>query len=247
LISGRHSDPMDYFYVSPKEIHGRIAVIRGDEFKHLTRVVRKKEGEQIVLLDGEDNSYQAVIRSIAKEHAECEILERNQRLNEPAVDVTLAVSILRNPARFDVLVEKATELGVRTIIPIVTERTIPKSEKHARLEKIALAAMKQCGRAWLPKILPLASFEEVLSRAGQFSLRLIPHEQSSVSTPIVSVPGKHAGSSSILIVVGPEGGFTEAEVAAAEQNGFLAVSLGPRRLRTETAAIAAVGWIIGNS
>jgi 16S rRNA (uracil1498-N3)-methyltransferase len=238
---------MDYFYVSPGEIHGGIAVIRGDEFKHLIRVVRKKEGEQIVLLDGEDNSYRVIIRSIGKDHAECEILEKMQRLNEPAVEVTLAVSVLRNPARFDVLVEKATELGVRTIIPMVTERTIPKGEKHSRLEKIALAAMKQCGRAYCPNILPLAPFEDVLSRAGQFSLRLLPHEQSSVTTPINTVLGKYAGASSILVVVGPEGGFTEAEVAAAEQKGFLAVSLGPRRLRTETAAIAAVGWIVGNS
>lgn len=238
---------MDYFYVPPNEIHDRIAVIRGDEFKHLARVVRKKEGEQIVLLDGEDTSYQAVIRTIAKDHAECEILERKQRLNEPAAEVTLAVSILRNPARFDVLVEKATELGVRTIIPMVAERTISKSEKHVRLEKIALAAMKQCGRAYLPKILPLTSFGDILTRADHFSLRLLPHEQSSADASIVTVLGSHAGSSSILIVVGPEGGFTEAEVAAALEKGFLAVSLGPRRLRTETAAIAAVGWIIGNS
>src|SRR3990172_1978676 len=126
LILARHSESMDYFYIPPKEIRDRVAVIRGDEFRHLTRVVRKQEGEHIVLLDGEDNSYQAVIRSIAKDHADCEVLSQKHRLNEPAVEVTLAVSILRNPARFDLLVEKATELGVRTIIPIVSERTIPK-------------------------------------------------------------------------------------------------------------------------
>ena len=238
---------MDYFYVSPKQIRDRIAIVRDDEFKHLTRVVRKKEGEQIILLDGEDNSYEAVIRAIAKDHAECEILRSRHRLNEPAVEVTLAVSILRNPARFDVMVEKATELGVRAIIPMVTERSIPKNEKHARLEKIALAAMKQCGRAYLPRILPLSAFGDVLTRAGQFSLRLIPHEQSSAAPSIEKVRGDYPGASSVLIAVGPEGGFTEAEVAAAIDKGFLAVSLGPRRLRTETAAIAAAGWIIGSS
>jgi len=238
---------MDYFYVPPEEIRGRIAIMRDDEFKHLTRVVRKKEGEQITLLDGEDHSYEAVIRTIAKDHAECEILGSKHRLNEPAVEVTLAVSVLRNPARFDVMVEKATELGVRAIIPMITERTIPKSEKHGRLEKIALAAMKQCGRAYLPKILPLSTFEDLLSRADQFSLRLLPHEQSSAASSMERIRGDHPGASSILIAVGPEGGFTEAEVEAAIGRGFLAVSLGPRRLRTETAAIAAVGWIVGSS
>lgn len=238
---------MDYFYVPPKEIHGRIAVIRDDEFKHLTRVVRKKVGERIVLLDGEDNSYEAVIRSIAKDHAECEVLEEKPRLNEPAVEVTLAVSILRNPARFDLLVEKATELGVRAIIPIVSERTIPKREKHARLQKIALAAMKQCGRAFLPKILPLSTYDDILSRAYAYSLCLLPHEQASSAPSIVTVANDHQECKSVLVVVGPEGGFTEKEVAAAVAGGFLTVSLGPRRLRTETAALAAVGWLVGNT
>lgn len=238
---------MDYFYVPPKQIRDRLAVIRDDEFKHLTRVVRKKEGERIVLLDGEDTSYEAVIRTIAKDHAECEILGSTRRLNEPSIEVTLAVSILRNPARFDVLVEKTTELGVRAIIPIVSERTIPKSEKHARLEKIALAAMKQCGRSYLPRILPLSRFGDVLAMADQFSLRILPHEQVSADSSITRVRGDHPKVSSVLIVVGPEGGFTDEEVAAAIERGCLAVSLGPRRLRTETAAIAAVGWIVGSS
>jgi len=238
---------MDYFYIPRAEILGDVAIVKGDEFKHLTRVVRKKVGERIVLLDGEDGSYEAVIRAIASDRAECEINRRMHRLNEPSTEVTLAVSILRNPARFDVLVEKATELGVRSIIPMVSERTIPKSEKHARLEKIALAAMKQCGRSYLPKILPLMSFEDVVNQASADALCLIPHEQSSTLPSVLHVTANRPSVSPVLVMIGPEGGFTDEEVGAALAHGFHAVTLGPRRLRTETAAIAAVGLILGTS
>ena len=153
---------MDYFFVDPKDVHGRVALIRGEEFRHLSRVVRKKVGESVMLVDGADTSYEAVIRVIDRVHAECEILGTRHRANEPRIDITLAASLLRNPARFDILVEKATELGVRTIVPLLCERTIPKSEKHSRLEKIALSALKQCGRSYLPRIQSLTSFEALL-------------------------------------------------------------------------------------
>lgn len=238
---------MDYFYIHPKHIRDNVALLRDDEHKHLTRVVRKKAGERIVLVDGEDHAFEAVIRSIAKDQTECEILSSTERLNEPAIDLTLGVSILRNPARFDILVEKTTELGVRTIVPLICERTIPRSEKHSRLEKIALSAMKQCGRCYCPRIKPLTTFEEALENSDEFALRLLPHEQLLSSPSIPEAMVEHTDAKKVLILVGPEGGFTEGEVKRALEKGFLPVSLGQRRLRTETAAIAAVGWTIGTS
>jgi 16S rRNA (uracil1498-N3)-methyltransferase len=236
---------MDYFFVNPKQVQGLLALVRDEEFKHLARVVRKKEGEKIVLLDGEDNAYEALIRSMRKDHAECEIIRHMPRLNEPAIEVTLAVSILRNPARFDVLVEKATELGVRRIAPMISERTIPRRGKHARLQKIALSAMKQCGRAYLPRILPLSSFEDIISADEHYSLRLLPHEGAGLPS-LQEVLMKHRADT-VLIAVGPEGGFTDEEVAGAVERKFLPVSLGPRRLRTETAALAALSGVIGST
>ena len=236
---------MDYFFVDPKDIHGRVALVRGEEFRHLSRVVRKKEGEHVMLVDGADTSYEAVIRLIDRIHAECEILSTQNRANEPRIDITIAVSLLRNPARFDVLVEKATELGVRTIVPLLCERTVRKSEKHSRLEKIALSALKQCGRSFLPRIRPLTSFEALLDEAVDYSLRLIPHEKTEQSQFIGAVLQHHANPKSVLIVIGPEGGFTEHEVSLAGEKGFVPISLGPRRLRAETAAISAVCWVVG--
>jgi 16S rRNA (uracil1498-N3)-methyltransferase len=236
---------MDYFFVDPKDIHGSVALIRGEEFKHLSRVVRKKEGERVMLVDGADTAYVAVIRLIDRIHAECEILSTQRRANEPRIDITLAVSLLRNPARFDVLVEKATELGVRTIVPMNCERTVPKSEKHSRLEKIALSAMKQSGRSFLPHIDALTNFEALLEETLEYSLRLIPHEKTEQSQFIGSVLQHHSNLKSVLIVIGPEGGFTDREVSLSVEKGFIPISLGPRRLRAETAAISAVSWVVG--
>lgn len=237
---------MDYFFVDPKDVHGRVALVRGDEFKHLSRVLRKKEGEHVVLVDGEDHAFEAVIHSVDASHAECEILDVKHRVNEPKIDVTLAVSLLRNPARFDFLIEKVTELGVRTIVPLLCERTIPRSEKHARFEKIALSAMKQCGRSYLPKIHPSMSLASLLDHADKYELRLIPHEKTEQSHFIGSVLQHHSQVSSALIVVGPEGGFSEEEMGLASEKGFVPISLGPRRLRAETAAISAVSWVVGS-
>jgi 16S rRNA (uracil1498-N3)-methyltransferase len=159
--------------------------------------------------------------------------------------VTLAVSLLRNTSRFEFLVEKATELGVRSIVPMLCERTIRKSEKQARLKKIALAAMKQCGRSYLPRILELADFQSVLNRSPEFGLRLLPHERTEQSQFIGPVLQHHPKVSSVLIAIGPEGGFSDRELTLAIEKGFVPISLGARRLRTETAAISALSWVVG--
>ena len=236
---------MDYFYADPSDIRGQTLVLRGNEHNHLARVLRKKVGDRIAVTDGLDNSYRVVIRSLERHVAECEILETKAHFNEPAVEVTLAASLLRNPARFDFLVEKATEAGVRTIIPLRCERTVPKHEKHARWEKIALAALKQSGRSHLPEISALTEFGELAPHASDYLLRLIPHEGTDVSSFVSEILKRHALADSILIAVGPEGGFSERELELARGHDFLPVSLGPRRLRSETAALLALGWCVG--
>lgn len=236
---------MDFFYVDPKDVHGVVLIIQGDEHKHLARVLRKKVGDHIMVTDGNDHLYEVTIRSFDHNAAECEILDAKQRVNEPKNDITLAVSLLKNPARLDFIVEKATELGVRAIIPMVSERTIPRHEKHTRLEKIALAAMKQCGRSYLPKVFMLSSFDAVVGNADDHDLRLIPHEKTEQSHFVGSVLKHHPNAKSVLILIGPEGGFTEEELRLASDRGFIPISLGPRRLRSETAAISALSWAVG--
>lgn len=238
---------MEYFYAPHTDVHGSTVLLTGEEFRHLFRVLRKKAGDHILISDGDDAMFEAVIVSMDRDSARCEIMSTTMRFNEPRIDVTLAVSLLRNPARFDFLVEKATELGVRRIIPLLCERTIPRHEKHDRLEKLAVAGMKQCGRSYRPRIFPLMPFEEMTTNAAQYSLRLIPHEKTEQSHFVGSVLLHHESVTSVLILVGPEGGFTDKEIESAAKANFIPVSLGPRRLRSETAALSALSWVVGGT
>ncbi len=236
---------MDYFYVHPDDVRGNRLVLRDDECKHLVRVLRKKAGDHISVTDGQDHLYEVVVRSIDRSVAECDIMEIKTRANEPKIDVTLAVSLLKNPGRMDFLVEKVTEFGARTIIPLVCERTIPQHEKHTRLEKIALAAMKQCGRSYLPRVVMLTRFETLVSHSNDYDVKFIPHEKTEQSQFIGAVLQHHPRAKRILIVVGPEGGFSEHELELASAYRFVPISLGARRLRSESAAISAVAWAVG--
>lgn len=236
---------MDYFVADPSDIEGDVLVLKGEEYRHLSRVLRKKAGDHVMVTDGRGRMFEAIIRVLTRSQAECTILHTFEKLNEPRIDITLAVSPLKNPSRLDFVVEKATELGVTTIIPLLCERTVRKHEKHLRLQKIAAAAMKQCGRSVLPTVFMMTQFRTLVLNAARYQLRLIPHERTEQSQFIGSVMKLHGDVKSALILIGPEGGFTDEEIQFASDNGFVAISLGPRRLRSETAAISAVSWAVG--
>lgn len=236
---------MDHFFVNKSDVHGMSLVIRGDEASHLARVLRKRVEDHIVATDGAGTMYEVAIVRIGRDEVECDIVDVKSNVNEPKIEIALAVALLKNPSRTDFLVEKAVELGVRTIIPMVTERTIPAHEKHARLEKIVLAAIKQCNRCYLPKVTDLMEFNILVNHAQGYSLRLIPHEKTEQSQFVGTVMQHHDNVKSVLLMIGPEGGFTEQEIELASANQFIPISLGPRRLRTETAAISALSWVVG--
>ena len=235
---------MDYFFVEPEDVRGHELVLRGDESKHAARVLRKSAGERIFVTDGNDTMFEVVIQKISASETVCDISAIHRKYNEPAHDITLAVSLLKNPARFDYLVEKATELGIRSLIPLICERTIPRKEKSERLSKIALAAMKQCGRSWCPRIQPHQQLHTLIGNSAHWPLRFIPHEKANAGQSIQSELHHSTEQHGVLVVIGPEGGFTEHEVMFALRNGFKSVTLGTRRLRTETAAVVALSQIM---
>jgi 16S rRNA (uracil1498-N3)-methyltransferase len=233
---------MDYFYTPPSSIRSTTLIIQGEELHHLSKVLRKKVGETIVVVDGKEHAYKAILESITRSSADCKILETIHRFNEPDIEVKLAFTLLKNPSRMDFLVEKCTELGVREFIPMWTERAIVPKAHTERLQKIALSAMKQCGRSYLPPIHTLMSFLDALTYLKDCEERFIMHEMASGRTAAqrkTSVRWRSVG-----VLVGPEGGFTEEEVQVAQSAGFVPFSLGPRRLRSETAAIASVNTIL---
>ncbi|MEX1139782.1 MAG: RsmE family RNA methyltransferase [Bacteroidota bacterium] len=236
---------MEFFLANPDQIGAESVVLTGDEYKHLSRVLRKRIGDHVFVTDGRGTMYEVIIRAFTRTEAECKIVETMVRWNEPKVDVTLAVSLLRNPARFDMVIEKGTELGMTTLIPLACERTIPKQQKHERLQKIAVSALKQSGRCVLPQIFVLTKFDTLVRNSGRYDLKVLAHEKTEQSQFLGSLLRHHADAKSVLVVVGPEGGLAAEEFSLAEEQGFIPVSLGPRRLRSETAAISALSWVVG--
>ena len=233
---------MEYFYVPPEAIQRNSIRVEGEEFSHLTHVMRKREGDVIHVTDGSGMVYQAVIESIIRKTARCSVTSKENRLHEPVADVTLAVALLKNPSRFEIMVEKTVELGVAQIIPIVTSRTISRNAKTDRWRKIAVGAMKQSLRCVLPNIsepIPFPVFLASITAGSKF----IPHQKEQHSFREKLNDSRDSRST---VCVGPEGGFTEEEIESAMNRGFQPVSLGPRRLRSETAAIVAASLLLQN-
>jgi 16S rRNA (uracil1498-N3)-methyltransferase len=232
---------MEYFYVSPNSISRNECIIDGEEFAHLTHVMRRTVGDSVRVVDGLGTAYDAVIEQIARSQALCRIEARMERLHEPPIHLTLGVAILKNGANFDFLVEKGTELGVSAFTPLLTERTISRHARRERWQKIARAAMKQSGRSFLPTVAEARSLDEFLRSAPSAAVRLLPHEKVEQPRLRDALP---AGTSAAVAAIGPEGGFSEREVEQAVSAGFIPVSLGPRRLRAETAALITAGLLL---
>jgi 16S rRNA (uracil1498-N3)-methyltransferase len=233
----------EFFYTDASQITGASLTLTDDEAKHIIRVLRKEPGDHLWVTDGADNAYESVIRSTDNHQVICEILSRHHHINESLLDVTLAVGVVKNPSRMDWLIEKCTELGVRKFIPLRSERSVHYTAKLERWSALALAAMKQSMRCWLPQMEPVAEFKAFIASLPDYDLKIILHETVEPALHLHQVAAHHPEARSVLLLVGPEGGFTDEEVAMAEKAGFHAASLGTRRLRTETAAVAAAAWM----
>ncbi|ABL66358.1 16S rRNA (uracil(1498)-N(3))-methyltransferase [Chlorobium phaeobacteroides] len=234
---------MELFYTTPKNLEGSRTEIalEGDEFHHLVRVVRKKPGDEVLLTDGNGSRFHVRIREIGKQRLTADILTRSIYPPSPTA-VTVAMSLLKTPHRFDLFLEKATELGVTAIIPMITARTIalpPKERIQGKLDRwqgIVLSASRQSKRLFLPRIHEPLSFAKVLDR-DEYDLRILAHE-SSEQNPLIDFAEKN-----VLFMIGPEGGFTSEEVSRARSCGVLESSLGHTILRAETAGVFAVAMV----
>jgi 16S rRNA (uracil1498-N3)-methyltransferase len=231
------------FFVAKADIEGNRGVVSGQELQHLRRVLRLGAGDRITVFDDSGHEHDAVIRSFNSEGAAIEITRSYEPRRESSLDLTLAVGLTKGE-KMDVVVEKATELGVQTIVPFVSDYAVPRlnerkiAARTERWQKIAFSAAKQCGRTRMPKLLPLCEFGELVGAARPDTLKLCFWEKEA--TQSLGHLQDQRGAKSVLVAVGPEGGFSAEEAAQAKHHGFYLVSLGPRILRAETAAIAAV-------
>ena len=221
------------YYVNPDDVRDDHLILIGDDLHHLSRVKRKKVGDFIQVVDGQGHAYKTEIMRISKTEAQCQIKRMVDYLGEPNISLTVVLGALKGD-RFDWFVEKATEIGVSRIIPLICERTVsdPGPQKIKRWRRIVQSAMKQCGRSMLPEVTEPHSLKQTFLLGSAVDVRLIAHADDS-SRPL-SIP---LNVKSIMILVGPEGGFTDKEALMAQDHGFRPVSLGSRRLRAETAGI----------
>lgn len=235
------------FYINKEFIKGNKAILEDkDEIRHLSRVLRLKEGDQIILFDGEGHEYPAKIMEIKKREVSLELQPNSSfSVGESPLQIILGIGLLKG-SKFDWLIQKLTELGVAEIIPFYSQYSIPRwppkdsISKKERWEKIALAAAKQCGRTKIPIIHPPCSFAEVLRwplLKGALKIFIWEREKN------ISLAQAASPSSQICALVGPEGGFSAAETDWACAAGFQPVHLGPRILRAETAGIIVVALL----
>lgn len=230
------------FYAPPSQIRGNRIVLPEDEVRHLRSVLRAREGDIVVVVDGEGGWYRTQIDHLSAQQAVCSVVERRRDVGEPDVHLTVGMGLLSKRSRFETFVEKAVELGVTRVVPLQTRHAEPESFRRERLHNVMIAALKQCRRSRLPALEAPQPVEEMLKEA-EADLRLICHGGEEAS-PLFPVLNEGEGAEAILVLVGPEGGFADAEVDAAQEVGCTPVSLGRRRLRAETAGIAAAGTVM---
>lgn len=222
---------MQLFWI---QIAGENAWLGGEEARHCTQVLRHRAGDLIDGIDGAGNKYQARITAVAKERVELALLGCESGWGEYAPPLTLIISPLKHPDRLEWCVEKAVELGVSEIRPAICARSVKPGVKTARLQSLALAAVKQSKRSRLPLIHEAAPLAECLRACGQ-GLRAFAWCEATA--PLMDMQVQVREAASLCIAIGPEGDFTPEEAAAAQQAGFVPVSLGANRLRSETAAL----------
>lgn len=229
---------MNIFYAPPSHIHHDFAELTGREAAHASKVLRIREGDRVVVVDGQGGRYEGPVERIVGQNKSLQIrLEDRQLVAAPHPELILGMGIIKKRDRLEFAVEKAVELGARHIVLFRSEHTIKKNVRTDRLESISLSAMKQSLRSWLPGISVLSSVGEVIERYSDAQC-LMAHEKVSSDGEGSEVASVAKDEDRLLLLVGPEGGFSPQEAETAKEKGARLVSLGAYRLRAETAAVA---------
>lgn len=241
---------MHRFFVPKDQISDKTITIIGSDVNHIKNVLRMEPEDKIEIIDSRGNSFIASIKQIHSDEVQATIIKSLTNNPKLSTKITLA-QCLPKAKKMDFIVQKATELGVSHIIPVISERSIPKIEEKAdkklsHWQKIAREASEQSGRTITPEILALTKFEDLIKTAKNYKLALIPWEgeQCLILKQIPLPDHQITRSSDILIIIGPEGGFSREEIELAKKFGIIPITLGKRILRTETAGIVLLAQLL---
>ncbi len=233
------------FYVEPGTVRGRQVALAPEAAHRLGRVLRLRSGQHLVLFDGSGREWEVELKSVGPKGLTAVVVQEVAPPPEPQVHLTLLAGLTKEP-RFEVLLEKATELGVAEIVPVVARRSVVRpwkeGAKQERWRRIVIEATEQCERARPPRLRTPLPLPQALRLAG--GLRVVPWEEERSLGLRQLLRGLTEAPRQVSVLVGPEGGLEPQEVEMARGAGFAVVTLGPRILRAETAAIVACALVM---
>ena len=241
---------MYHFFVEPSQIQGTEVIITGSDVNHIKNVLRMKPGEELSVSNGLD---QKEYRCGIEECRDDSILCRLRFVKEDGLELPSRIYLFQGLPKADkmeLIIQKAVELGVYEVIPVAARRSVVKLEgkreagKLARWQGIAEAAAKQSRRRILPKVHPVMSMREAVAYASTMEVRLIPYELAQGMGKTKEILEALQPGQSVAVMIGPEGGFEESEIREAVDAGMQPVTMGRRILRTETAGLAMLSWIM---
>lgn len=235
-------------YTSQKLAAGDELLLEERAAHYLGQVLRMRVGRELILFNGDGDQYTAQLSAVDKKHVRCQVAQRQSGTCPPSpLDITLAIGISKGD-RMDWVIQKATELGVNTLVPLYTERVDVKlppqreEKKHRHWQQIMISACEQSGRCDLVDITPPSTLSEWLDRdrlSTEDAVKLVLHP-GATSQALAEGEGENTTPTRVILLVGPEGGLEDNEVARCQTRGFDCLLLGPRVMRTETAPVAAL-------
>lgn len=240
---------MQHFFVPPSQVGETEIIIQGSDVNHMRNVLRMRPGEELSVCDGNNCRYLCSIKEYAEDAAVLTITERQENDTELPSKIYLFQGLPKQD-KMEFIVQKAVELGVYKVIPIITRRCVVKldekkaQKKTERWQEISKSAAKQSGRGLVPEVTKVLSWKEALSAASDLDMLLIPYELAEGMSETKEILASLRPGQSIGVFIGPEGGFEKAEILEALEAGARAVTLGRRILRTETAGITTLSLLM---
>ena len=241
---------MYQFFVEPDQINDKSVTIDGPDVNHIKNVLRMQIGEELAVSNGIDGrEYRCSIEKFEDEQVICTLLF----IKEAEVELSSKTYLFQGLPKADkmeLIIQKAVELGAYQVIPVATKRAVVKldekkaASKVARWQQIAEAAAKQSKRKIIPEINKVINFKEAVSMARSMDIKLIPYELAEGMETTKSIIESIKSGQNIAVFIGPEGGFEEAEIELAKTAGIEPITLGKRILRTETAGLAVLSWLM---
>ncbi len=237
-------------FIDPEKINADIIKVEGEDFHYLKNVLRVAVGTEGELRDGSNKFYQVSVRDLKEKSLTLKIERTTEEDTELPVKITLAQALPKSD-KMELIIQKSVELGVQEIIPLQTEHCVVKLTKDKapnkveRWQKIAKAAALQSGRNIVPQIASVTAWQDLLNSFKNYDLVLLPWElENQTSLKTILQKGDFPGSRlSCLVIIGPEGGFSQNEIASAKEAGAKTITLGKRILRTETAGMAILAML----